>query len=141
MTYEQMKLYRSRWAKVKKVLVEMAGMSDSEAEEERHAITKEALGEAKSSKDFSEREFDKVLDAFDEYLVLMEGPSGEAKRTVAQPIARLVWIIEQIGLPDAYVASISQDKFGVSDWRSLSEKRLRFLSWTCLARAKKKSKS
>ena len=141
MTYEQMKLYRTRWAKVKKVLVEMAGMSNQEAEEERHAITLEAIGEAKSSKDFSQRELDKILDAFDDYLILVEGPSSDAKRSASQPVARLVWIIEQTGLQDAYVASISQDKFGVSNWRSLSEKQMRLLSWTCVARAKKKSKS
>jgi hypothetical protein len=139
MTLSQIKFYRARWAKVKKVLVEMAGMSAAEAEEERYEITREALGVNKSSKDFTQRDLDRVLQAFDGYLVLIDGPSSSPQREVAQPLARLIWTIEKTGLNDAYISKISQDKFGTADWRTMPERRLRFLCWTCVARAGKKA--
>ena len=138
---QQIKLYRIHWSQVRKVLIELAGMSPEEAEEERHAITLEAIGSVKSSKDFTQRDLDRVLEAFDAYLVLVNGPSSTAGRSVSQPLARIIWTIESTGLPNAYIGALSQDKFGLADWRTLPEKQMRFLLWTCLARAGKKSKS
>jgi hypothetical protein len=134
--YAQMKRYRAEWAKVKKVLTTMGEFSDEDAEQERHAITRAALGCDKSSKDFTQRDLDTILDHFDEYLVLLNGPRSGPSRADSQPVKRLIYAVEQLGLPEPYLQAISRDQYNTSDWRALTERQLVRFRFTCVNRAR-----
>jgi hypothetical protein len=141
MTAKQKSLYWRQWAAVRKVLIDMGGYSAADADAERHKIAAEALGEPKSSTAFTNRDLDKVLDAFRAYLVLPEGPTTGPSREQSQPKNRLIWAIQSTGLGDPYIAAISLDQFHTEQWRSLSEKQLVALRWTCISRARAKRQS
>lgn len=141
MTAKQKSLYWRQWAAVRKVLIDMGGYSAADADAERHKIAAEALGEPKSSTAFTNRDLDKVLDAFRAYLVLPEGPTTGPSREQSQPSNRLIWGIQETGLGDPYIAAISLDQFHTEQWRSLSEKQLVALRWTCISRARAKRQS
>ena len=74
MTKAQRALYFRKWSKVRKILIEWAGYSPKEADEKRHEIHEEALGKAKSSTKFNNRDLDLVLDHFDKWIGWSEGP-------------------------------------------------------------------
>lgn len=141
MTPAQNKSYWRLWSKVRKALVELGDFSKEDADAERHLIHERALGTPKSSKDFNKStDVDKVFQAFDEYLVLFDGPKI-GNRAQDQPRLRLIYAIEQLALGDAYVAKISTDQFGTTDWRGLTERQLTKLRFTCTARAGRKALS
>jgi hypothetical protein len=134
MTPNQKGRYWRDWARVRKILTEMGEFSAKEADEQRHQIHLEALGVNKSSKDFTARDLDKIFAAFDAYLVLENGPrKGPAEN---QPVKRLIYSIEALGLPEPYIQSIARDKEGTSDWKALPEANLRRLCITLHARAR-----
>lgn len=141
MTAKQKSLYWRQWAAVRKVLIDMGGYSTADADAERHRIAAEALGCAKSSTAFTNRDLDVVLDHFRAYLVLPQGPTTGPSREVSQPRNRLIWGIQQTGLGDPYIAAISKDQFGQEDWRALPENQLVALRWTCISRARAKRQS
>ena len=141
MTAKQKALYWRQWAAVRKVLIDLGGYSAADADAERGRIAAEALGGEKSSTAFTNRDLDKVLDAFRAYLVLPEGPAGGPSREDSQPRNRLIWGIQETGLGDAYIAAVALDQFRTDDWRSLGEKQLAALRWTCISRARAKRKS
>ena len=135
MTASQTALYWRTWAKVRKTLIEYGGFSKADADAERGEITKQALGKDKSSKLFNNKDLDMILDHFQSYLVLADGPSKAPARADSQPVKRLIWAIEQTKLDDAYLSSISLDQFQVSDWRTLSESQLTKLRYTAVSRS------
>lgn len=134
--YQQMKRYRALWSQVKKLLTTIGEFSEEDAEEERHNATRAALGTDKSSSDFTQKDLDSVFDHLEDYLVLLTGPINGPRRTETQPIKRLVWSIECLGLPDPYLQEISRDQFGTSDWRKLTEKQLNFFRFTAVRRSR-----
>lgn len=140
MTTAQTKKYWQLWGRVRKALTELGDFSKADADAERHAIHLEALGVAKSSKDLKNADLDKIFDAFEAVLVLFDGP-GKLDRAETQPVKRLIWAIEQLGLDDPYIGKISGDQFGTPDWRTLTERQLTRLRFTCTKRARTRLKS
>lgn len=136
MTPQQNRAYWRKWNEVREVLTTVGEFSKDDAEAERHEIHKAALGKDKSSKDFTHRDLDAIFDHFDQYLVLLRGPQPGPTRAESQPVKRLVWAIEQLGLPESYVQAIARDQFMTSDWRSLTERQLVRFRFTCVARAR-----
>ena len=108
-------------------MVELGDFSPQEAEAERKLIHTDAIGSPKSSKDLTNQEFNKILDAFDKILVLMDGPNNKPTRNAAT----LIWAIEHLGLEEPYVAKIALDQFGTSAWRELPEDKLTRFRFTC----------
>lgn len=143
MTKSQTSLYWRTWAKVRASLIDLGGFSKEDADAERHEIHKQALGTDKSSKLFNNRDLDKILDGFQSYLVLAEGPTTGPTREKLQPCQRLIYAIEKLGLPEPYLESIARDQFNTSEWRKLSEIELTKFRFTATARttARRKAKS
>ena len=135
MSPSQTAMYWREWAKVRKMLILVACFSPADADAERGKITEEALGSNKSSKALTNKDFDKLLDAFGKYLVLIAGPQGGPSREASQPQRRLIWAIEQLGLDDDYLDAIAADQFGASAWRALSERHMTSFRFTAVNRA------
>jgi hypothetical protein len=139
MTAKQKARYWREWGQIRKLLVEMGDFSKEDADAERMQIHERALGTAKSSKDLTNRDLDKIFDAFGSYLVLLKGPaSGPVE---SQPCKRLIWAIEQLGLDEPYIRAIALDQFKRADWRNLDESQLTRFRYTCTARAAALKKS
>lgn len=141
MTKAQSSLYWRTWAKVRKTLIELGGFSKEDADLERHEIHRQALGSDKSSKLLNNRDLDAILDHFQSYLVLADGPTSGPARTSSQPCKRLIWSIEQTGLPEPYLESIARDQFQTSDWRALTEHQLTKFRFTAVSRAAARRKA
>lgn len=134
MTPAQNGRYWKKWSEVRKLLTSLGEYSAADADAERRAIQARALGGVeKSSKDLTNKELDKVYDAFDAYLVLINGPAS--KPEISQPCKRLIWAIERLGLDEAYIVSIARDQFKTDAWRLLTEDQLTRFRFTCTARA------
>lgn len=141
MTKSQTSLYWRTWAKVRAYLIDFGGFSKEDADAERHEIHKEALGANKSSKLFNNRDLDIILDHFQSYLVLEEGPTTGPGREKLQPCQRLIYAIDQLGLPEPYLESIARDQFNTSEWLKLSEIELTKFRYTAAARANARRKA
>jgi uncharacterized protein YjiS (DUF1127 family) len=94
---------------------------------DRHELHRRALGRDRSSKDFSNEEFDKVLA---EFRAISQPASVNAQlRQQRQPRTRLEFSLDEllacIGLyvadAEAYAAGICLDKYGTPDFRDLSD--------------------
>lgn len=138
MTPKQHKLYIGTWLRVKKTLITLGGFSKEEAEAKRHEIHTEALGKDKSSKEFTNADLDRVLDAFQVYLGLSD--PRQSKRAVEQPRKRALHAIHALGHTDAYIAAICQDRFGHTNLDALSESDLWKLKITLVERARAKAR-
>ena len=135
MSPSQKSLYWRKWSRVRKALVELGDYSAAEADQHRHEIHTEALGRDKSSKELNNRDLDRIFDHFDSILVLLDGPKT-IDRTTAEPGRRLVYSIQQLGLPEPYIQSISRAQFQSGDWQNLSESQLTRLRYTLTARSR-----
>jgi hypothetical protein len=134
MTPAQTKKYWREWSKVRKVLTELGDFSKADADEERHEIHRRALGQDKSSKALTNRDLDAIFDHFQSYLVLLQGPTTGPTRADTQPLKRILWAIDHLGLPTAYIESIARDQFGSGDWRALTLDQLTKLRFTLASR-------
>lgn len=123
MTAAQTKKYWRVWGRVRTTLTTLGEYSKADADAERAQIHQDALGKAKSSKDLTNADFDKILDLFEAILVIMDGPRT-TERATTQPAARLIWAIDQLGLEEPYIASIAFDQFKTPYWRTLTEAQL-----------------
>lgn len=141
MTPAQNNKYWHMWGRVSKALTELGDFSKSDAEAERKAIHLEALGKKKSSKDLTDDDLDKIFDAFDDYLVLFDGPSDH-DRTARGPVARLIWAIDQLGLEEPYIQKLASDsEFKTTAWRELDESQLKRFRFTCTRAARQRRKA
>lgn len=138
MTTKQNNLYFRAWAKAKAVFVKFAGYSPHDAEALRHELHRDALGNDKSHTEFTNDDFDAVLDAFEAVTVLSSGPSEARDRASTMPRRRAIHGILKYA-DDPYVAAIAVDQFGTPDWRSLPLENLRALRITCRKRAHSKA--
>lgn len=134
---EQIRKYRFEWSRVRRALVELGDFNSSDAEAERKSIQLEAISSDKSSKDFTQADLNKVLDAFGKVLVIFDGPSDAPSRNCAN----LIWAIEHLGLPEETIAHIAQDAYGrfsdwTGHWRKLTRARLTCLRYTCTRHAR-----
>jgi hypothetical protein len=129
MTPKQTSLYWREWHAAK--------IACHLEEEDRHHLTREALGEDKSSKDFANEDFDKVLAAF---RAISQPDSLDAQlRALNQPRQRLLHGVERTCSPE-YRDAIARDKFGTTDLTLLKKDELRQLVITLKARVSSREK-
>lgn len=140
MTKAQTARYWRQWGQIRKMLVELGDFSKEDAEAERKQIHIRAIGSDKSSKDLTNKDLDKIFDAFEGYLVLLSGPKKDTGEPAGE-CKRLIWAITRTGLEDSYLTSIAQDQFGTPDWRSLPEDKLRLFRFTAVSRAAARRKA
>jgi hypothetical protein len=112
-------LYWRTWGAVKKMLA-LGKFSKAEIESKRHEIHVEALGADISHKDFRREQLDRVLDAFDTYIIGAD-PS-KSRRAVEQPRKRALFAVEdladQLMMPEDTIEQVAQAHFHRSDWRT-----------------------
>lgn len=137
MTPKQRSLYFRAWSRVKQALTTLGEFSPAEAEAQRHEYHIAALGADKSSNAFTNADLDRVLDKFEETLILLDGPKS-GSRAAEQPINRLIHAISSLGLDDAYLDRIAADQFHVSAWRKLSLPQLTRFRYTATTRSRSK---
>lgn len=141
MTAAQAKKYWQMWGRVRKALTELGDFSKADADAERHVIHREALGKEKSSKDLTNADLDKIFDAFDEFLVIFDGP-GDHDRAVRGPKGRLLWAIDALGLDEPYIQAICLDsEFKTAAWRDLDVTQLTRFRFTLTRAARKLRRS
>lgn len=140
MTPSQNKTYWRIWGEVRQLLTTLGEYSAQDADAERKAIHLEALKIEKSSKDLTNADLDKVLDAFESRLVLLRGPGGQS-RAASQPKKRIIWAINNLGLDAPYIASIALDQFKTADWQTLTLAQLQALRITLTKRARAKKRA
>ena len=96
----------------------------------RHEIISEMLGKAKSQKDFTHADYDKVLGAMRSLFENGEVACGELAANAAEEDGerrRLIWNMEKLEVSQNYIAKIVLDKFSKADWRQLTNKQLKML--------------
>lgn len=136
MTPAQNKTYWRLWGRVRKALTELGDYSKADADAERKAIHREALGKDKSSKDLTNDDVDKIFDAFEAMLVIFDGP-GDNDRAARGPKSRLLWAIDALGLDEPYIQAICLDsEFKTAAWRDLDVKQLTRFRFTCTRAAR-----
>jgi len=124
----------SRWCKAQQVPVP-----------DRHELHARALGADKSHTDFDDDDFDDVMSAFyaiaepDNFDIQVQFATARKKRRVYACRRNAIRAVGQAGAEN-YIRSISQDKFGTSDWESLEVEQLKDLRNTLDARAASKRK-
>ena len=104
--------------------------------ETRHAATREALGYDTSSKDFTETEWDLVLEFLRHRINGNAGEWTPAHRVAVEVEGerrRKLWRIRR-EIPDAYLAQVAWDKFGRRDYQSMTLPQLEQLRITAIAR-------
>ncbi len=136
---QQKALYWREWAACKDVL-RRGGMSPAEAEEHRHVLHGNALGEDKSSKDFSDRDLDLVLGAF--RAVSRPDDLGAQLKAQDGPRRRLLEGIRRLAQGnEAYIDEVMVDIYPSRDWRRLDDTELMKLRATLARRIGEKSKA
>lgn len=117
-----MRKYRAMWAEAAKILAG-GGFTKIETECSREETTIKALGDYKSSSDFTREDFDKV---FREIRAITEPDNLNAQ--VEPPDARLrrqlLWSIAQEEKFPGYAAGISQDIYHRRDFSNLPTPQL-----------------
>ena len=122
MTQKQNYLYWREWAAVRRV----------DAGADRHALHASALGEDKSHKDFSNAEFDKVLQEF--RAISQPANLAAQLRQINQPKTRLIFKIRQLADEPYIQALLESPRFKASTLEELDEKTLTDFRNTCAAR-------
>lgn len=111
------------------------GMPHAEADAQRHRLHVKALGRAKSSKDFTNADLDKVIAAFravwdggnlDAQLAQIEMPEKRAAAAVARIGVLMLHLRLENGRETGYVAGIARNLFGCDDgqWHQLTGAQL-----------------
>jgi len=112
-------LYWRKWGAVSKMLA-LGKFTKPEIAQKRHEIHAEALGSDISHKDFTRTQLDRVLDAFDTYIIGAD--PRKAKRAVEQPRKRALFAIEdlavQLAIPEEDLERIAFEHFHRRDWRT-----------------------
>lgn len=135
MTKNQQRRYWALWGKARTRLIG-AGFSSKEAAEHRDEITIETLGRRISSKKLNNDQLTQMFAAFE--AIGNPGDLNAQLKYQQEPRDRRIYAIENTGLDDAYIASISQDMFNTSDWRNLPIDQLDNLRITAHNRARRK---
>lgn len=136
MTPRQLKLYWDEWRRVERHL---AGTMD------RHEIHRAALGYDKSSRAFTNKEFDRVLSHFrainrpadlNAQLRLQQQPEIRARHVVHGLMSKLARHLGSLDQADAYLAALLRDRFENRALDDLDIIHLRDLIITLTARAR-----
>lgn len=108
MTDAQNNLYFREWAKVRKLLI-AEGMTPAEADAMRHTLHARALGACRSSKSFSNTDFDKVLAVF--RARTRPGDPSAQIRQADQPrlraLHKLTALASEMRLQDEYIEGMA----------------------------------
>lgn len=112
----------------------------ADADALRHACHVVALGRDLRSSDLTNRQLDRMLAMFrvlasadDVQAVLDWENTDRADRT------RLIWRLNHLGFPEAYIATVCTDKFGTSRPDTLTNAQLLMLVTTLSSRARAKA--
>lgn len=89
LTPKQKSFYWNTWNNVRKIIVEKGWACSVNVEDIRHDLTEKALGYAKSSKDLTNEEFDKVLEQF--WSVSLPVDLNERLHELDQPTTRFLY--------------------------------------------------
>ena len=128
MTQQQRALYFREWGRVT-ATCRQHGFPVPD----RHDLHVKALGLDKSSKDFTNEDFDRVLA---EFRAISQPDNLAAQlRQQDQPRRRLLYTIRRLA-PEPYWRAIAQDKFGTADETRLDLEQLRQLRITLAARSR-----
>lgn len=113
-------------------------LSAAEREAWRREITEEIFGEYKSHGAFTHGDYDVVLGAMRELLArdeLVISPLKVVRMYIDGEERRIAHLIDELGMPEAYIASISFGKFHTRHWRgALLAHELMQLFYTVSAR-------
>lgn len=109
LTTKQKYLYWREWRAVEKVMVDRYLFEPKEAREYRHTLHVKALGHDKSSKEFSNADFDKILATFRAYT--RPADLAGQLRQIDQPKIRaahaLQELVKKLDLTSEYVDGIA----------------------------------
>lgn len=131
----QVKLYWGRIRRSHQLMLDLGARLSLDLAAFRAEIHADASIPGKSLTQFSQRDLDavfRVLDAID----IFAGPLTKGDRRRDQPRLRTLYVIEHLGMDDAYIAHVARDRFATADWRNLDIFSLRQLLWTIKSRAK-----
>ena len=130
--------YWRAWAEARRMLIRSGEYSPHEADNFRHELHLQALGEMVSSTQLDNRQFDLVLAAFarisdpGSITAQMDGESG--------PRRRLLHSLEKLAHGRVeYIAEICGDCFGHANWRRLGDADLGKLRMTMERRVTRKA--
>lgn len=115
------------------------GWSNAQKEEMRRELTLEIFGTHKTHKAFSHGDYDVVLGAMRELLAqsqLIVFPAKIIWAYMEGEARRVGKLIDDLQMPPAYIAAISRNKFGTTDWHNLLACEMTHLFYTCKARKK-----
>lgn len=129
MTSAQTKLYWREWSAAKK--------AGALADPDRYELHEEALGEHKSSKDFTNDDLDKVLAAF--RAISKPTDLNAQIHAQQQPRERLLYGISAAA-PLAYIERVMEDRFAHTDLDRLSLDELKQLLMTLKSRARTRAR-
>lgn len=128
MTPKQCSLYFREWGRVRSTCRQHGWPVP-----ERHDLHARALGQDKSSKDFTNQDLDRVLA---EFQAISRPDDLDAQlRQQDQPRCRLLYGIWRVA-PEPYWRAIARDKFGTADLDRLNLDQLHQLRITLAARAR-----
>ena len=118
MTPAQTAMYFAEWGKLRDVL-RAKGWKNADIEQQRHEVTRRALGVRKSSKDFTNADLDKVLariaaerepDNFDAQMALQDSP--EKRRVAAlEACNRACWEIYCHGGNNGFAQGEARERY------------------------------
>lgn len=123
------------------------GYSHAEADEQRHALHRKALGRDKSSKEFTNGDLDAVLAAFravwdggnlDAQLDLGEMEARRKSGAIARLGALAPHAVDQAHLGTRYVQGIADKMFGTHQYQQLTSAQLARLEGVVLRRLKQR---
>lgn len=145
MTPAQTAKYFWEWGRAREYYLRK-GMSQGEADRQRHVLHAKALGRDKSSKLFTNSDLDKVIavfravwdDAnFDAQMRQQDQPDRRAAAVLAQIYAILPYIGVNAGLETRYLGGICKRLFGTHSIYHISDAQLYKLFGVLCARVKK----
>ena len=144
MTPKQITMASIAWSNAKEHLLKLdPNLDKNDLEAERQELLKLAGSKPdengrRSVKRLTNSGLSTFLDLLE---TTVKGEPNQKRRSAA-----LVFAIENLPMPgiehrDAYLDKIAANKFGVSSWRDLDAKNLKFLLWTAKARLRARKKS
>ena len=107
--------------------------------DQRHQVNEWILGYNKSSSQWTGKEYSLVIDQMKEWIRGDIAPHALSqqdrnRRDYDQSHKQIVYAIEQLGAPEAYIQAICNDRHAQRPWRDLGTVQLKRLRMTITAR-------
>lgn len=120
------------------------GVPQAEQAQWRRDLRRQLLGSDRTQATFTHADYDLVLGAMREMLSQASLAVFPEKIIEAYELGerrRIIYLIDELDMPEAYVAKISRGKFGAANWRSmLFACELKHLFYTLSARKRAAAK-